>query len=262
MLACPDCLAGRPDRPRQEPSLSRSPLAIGACSAGSRTRAARGSFSCCRRPSCSSCIQRFVRAHERGRAGSGRRGPAVLQVSTYDLIGGAERVAWNLFQAYRQRGHASWLAVGTKLGTDPDVLVDSRACQVAQPSGISGLNGCCPDSRSCLSLARLAKALDRMLRHRGLPFPRHPAAPERDRPTSRRASTVTTSTAGTSTCERFRWLSRQLPLVVTLHDAWLLSGHCAHSFDCERWKDGLRPLSGSDDRAGHPARCHRLQLAA
>jgi glycosyltransferase involved in cell wall biosynthesis len=34
------------------------------------------------------------------------------------------------------------------------------------------------------------------------------------------------------------WLSRQVPVVLTLHDAWLLSGHCAHSFDCERWKRG------------------------
>lgn len=34
------------------------------------------------------------------------------------------------------------------------------------------------------------------------------------------------------------WLSRQIPVVLTLHDAWLLSGHCAHSFDCERWKIG------------------------
>ena len=32
--------------------------------------------------------------------------------------------------------------------------------------------------------------------------------------------------------------SRRLPLVITLHDAWLLSGHCAHSFTCERWKIG------------------------
>jgi glycosyltransferase involved in cell wall biosynthesis len=33
-------------------------------------------------------------------------------------------------------------------------------------------------------------------------------------------------------------LSQQVPTVLTLHDAWLLSGHCAHSFDCERWKTG------------------------
>jgi glycosyltransferase involved in cell wall biosynthesis len=34
------------------------------------------------------------------------------------------------------------------------------------------------------------------------------------------------------------WLSAQAPLILTLHDAWLLSGHCAHSFTCERWKIG------------------------
>lgn len=33
-------------------------------------------------------------------------------------------------------------------------------------------------------------------------------------------------------------LSRQVPVLLTLHDAWLLSGHCAHSFDCERWRTG------------------------
>lgn len=33
-------------------------------------------------------------------------------------------------------------------------------------------------------------------------------------------------------------LSRAIPTVISLHDAWLLSGHCAHSFDCERWKTG------------------------
>jgi glycosyltransferase involved in cell wall biosynthesis len=34
------------------------------------------------------------------------------------------------------------------------------------------------------------------------------------------------------------WLSRSAPLVLTMHDAWLLSGHCAHSLECDRWKQG------------------------
>jgi glycosyltransferase involved in cell wall biosynthesis len=33
-------------------------------------------------------------------------------------------------------------------------------------------------------------------------------------------------------------ISKNVPTFITLHDAWLLSGHCAHSFDCERWKSG------------------------
>jgi glycosyltransferase involved in cell wall biosynthesis len=34
------------------------------------------------------------------------------------------------------------------------------------------------------------------------------------------------------------WLSRQVPVVLTLHDSWLLSGHCAYALGCERWKMG------------------------
>jgi glycosyltransferase involved in cell wall biosynthesis len=33
-------------------------------------------------------------------------------------------------------------------------------------------------------------------------------------------------------------LSRELPVILNLRDAWLLSGHCAHSYGCERWKTG------------------------
>lgn len=33
-------------------------------------------------------------------------------------------------------------------------------------------------------------------------------------------------------------LSARVPTLLTLHDAWLLAGHCAHSFGCERWITG------------------------
>lgn len=33
-------------------------------------------------------------------------------------------------------------------------------------------------------------------------------------------------------------ISRRVPVILTLHDAWLLAGHCAHSFDCDRWETG------------------------
>jgi len=143
---------------------------------------------------------------------------AVLQVSTYDLIGGAERVAWNLFQTYRQRGHASWLAVGTKLGTDPDVFL-------IPGHGRDGLS------------ARLAKALDRML---GIEDFRFPGTRQLLNATERRPDVVHCHNlhGGYFDLRALAWLSRQLPVVVTLHDAWLLSGHCAHSFDCGRWRTG------------------------
>jgi glycosyltransferase involved in cell wall biosynthesis len=33
-------------------------------------------------------------------------------------------------------------------------------------------------------------------------------------------------------------LTQQKPAVFTLHDMWSFTGHCAYSFDCERWKTG------------------------
>ena len=55
-------------------------------------------------------------------------------------------------------------------------------------------------------------------------------------------------------------LSRRVPVLVTLHDAWLLSGHCAHSFDCERWRTGCGSCPDLGIiRVG--ARRHALQLA-
>jgi glycosyltransferase involved in cell wall biosynthesis len=33
-------------------------------------------------------------------------------------------------------------------------------------------------------------------------------------------------------------LCRRQPTFVTMHDPWLLTGHCAHPFECERWESG------------------------
>lgn len=39
-------------------------------------------------------------------------------------------------------------------------------------------------------------------------------------------------------------LSSAVPTTITLRDAWLLGGHCAHSFGCERWKTGCGSCPG------------------
>lgn len=33
-------------------------------------------------------------------------------------------------------------------------------------------------------------------------------------------------------------LSRAVPTIITLHDTWMLTGHCAYFLGCERWKSG------------------------
>lgn len=180
----------------------------------------------------------------------------IVQVSTADKAGGAESVAWQLFQAYRRGGHRSSLVVGCKRSGDPDVVqlthdefrgAWSRRCSFAADH-----------LRSTLGPLRGVRHLETVLRLIvGQPrrWCTHQMGREDfDFPGTRHLADVLQTAPDIIHCHNLHgaWLndggyfdlaalpslSRKFPVVLTLHDAWLLSGHCAHSFDCERWKAG------------------------
>jgi glycosyltransferase involved in cell wall biosynthesis len=174
----------------------------------------------------------------------------ILQVSTADVRGGAEQVAWNLFRAYRARGYASWLAVGEKHSDDPDVhVIPNDAARhpwarfwtgVADRLGPSGGRPAAPAA----ALSRLAGAVAqpgrRLDYHRGREDFNFPGTSRLltlgdERPHVVHAHNLHGGYFDLRKLPRFSW---EVPLVLTPHDAWLLSGHCAHSFACERWRTG------------------------
>ena len=174
---------------------------------------------------------------------------AILQVSTEDARGGAGLIAWGLFQAYRTLGYGSWLAVGQKHSRDPDVrLVPNpkyygtwtrywrRLHSRLQLLG-GQLWGVGPLGGLTRTLAEPSRALDY---HRGIEDFRFPGTGRLLKLTGQRPDIVHCHNlhGGYFDLRVLPWLSQQVPVVLTLHDAWLLSGHCAHSFDCERWKTG------------------------
>jgi glycosyltransferase involved in cell wall biosynthesis len=174
----------------------------------------------------------------------------ILEVSTSDRSGGAERSAWNLFRAYRERGHKSWLAVGYKRTDDPDVLVISNGGR--RPSRWHHVDDGVERSfrrlekniRGVWRLRNAYKALKHPLQaveqHLGLESFHHPGTWD--------ILNLLPEKPDVFHCHNLHghyfdlralpWLGRQVPVVLTLHDAWLLSGHCAHSLDCERWRTG------------------------
>ena len=171
---------------------------------------------------------------------------SILQINSTDMRGGAEKVAWNLFRAYRARGHPSWLAVGEKRSEDPDVIPvpneDSRSriylfcrdlsARIQQRSRVGAfLNW------FTAGVAHLGSRMDALA---GIEDFRYPGtarlidlAPQR--PDILHAHNLH---GGYFDLRELPRLSRQVPWVLTLHDAWLLSGHCAHSVGCERWQTG------------------------
>jgi glycosyltransferase involved in cell wall biosynthesis len=173
----------------------------------------------------------------------------ILQVSTTDIAGGAERVALTLFQAFRERKHDSWLAVGNKRGNDPDVL------PICNPKTGGGWSHFWWQKYSRLQIdgghtlgGSLLRRLVRVLADPGGSFDTYCGVENFRFPGTWQLLRMTPKPPDIFHCHNLHRdyfdlralpsLCEQVPVVLTLHDAWLLSGHCSHSFDCERWKTG------------------------
>ena len=192
----------------------------------------------------------------------------IVQIGTADKAGGAESVAWQLFDAYRRAGHDCTLLVGCKRSQDADVIALSH----------DHLRS--PWTQRCMAAAdRLGATLGPLLGVRRLQaavklvagqprrwWERQRGREDFDFPGTWRIPSILKTRPDVVHCHNLHGaglsdggyfdlaalpsLSRLFPLVLTLHDAWLLSGHCAHSFDCERWKMGC---GACPDLAIYPA---------
>jgi glycosyltransferase involved in cell wall biosynthesis len=174
---------------------------------------------------------------------------SVVQVSATDNRGGAARVVWNLHQTYVQRGVQAWMAVGQQRSEAPNVVL--------MPNAQAKTGG----TRIVLKMSDWLEALNTRIRGtwrvsrvlRWLAEPQRQWAIHRGRedfhaPGTWQLLTLFPEMPGIVHCHNLHngyfdlralpWLSQQRPVVVTLHDAWLLSGHCAHSLACERWQSG------------------------
>ena len=173
----------------------------------------------------------------------------ILSVSTRDRLGGAERIATDLDQAYRDRGHRSLLAVGQKRTDNPNVVVipnheaDSRWARFWWwvHHGLQPIYGRFPGSRTACRLAhRLAQPRGLVDHFRGIEDFHYPgtwklldAAPWP--PDVLQCHNLHSNYFDLSALP---WLSHQLPVFLTCHDTWLLAGHCAYSLGCDRWETG------------------------
>lgn len=172
-----------------------------------------------------------------------QRSPKILQVSTSDIGGGAEKIAWDLHQGYVSRGYQSWLAVGCKYSETSTVFrIPNEAYWPLWLKLVKRLSD--PEKRLPFRLrhfcAHLAKIHYRRSKKQGYEHFYFPG--------SRRLLSLPPSRPDILHCHNLHGgyfdlrvlpeISQKLPVIMTLHDAWLLAGHCAHSFDCDRWKIG------------------------
>jgi glycosyltransferase involved in cell wall biosynthesis len=171
----------------------------------------------------------------------------ILQVSTSDVAGGAERSARNLAEAYRARGHESWLAVGRKVEHDPHTFViPNDAARNAAVRAIDRVRAV-PLLHKIRGAGRVTSTL-RLLAEAQRTVDVERGREDFDFPGTRRLLALTPSRpdvvhlhnlhGGYFDLRELPRLSRAVPTILNIRDGWLFSGHCAFPLGCERWKSG------------------------
>lgn len=178
-----------------------------------------------------------------------QRSRDILQISTADRLGGAERIALNLHRAYRAAGRGATLAVGRRY-TDESGVMEIRhdvAGSVWRRTMWRLHHTMQPYYGRSLIARRLARASHQLAAPQGrrddatglenFDYPgiwnllnRLPAPPD--------VIQLHNLHGGYFDLRALPMLASRAPLVLTLHDAWLLAGHCAQSLGCERWQTG------------------------
>lgn len=144
----------------------------------------------------------------------------IVQISSHDYKGGAARIAWYLHKGYQQAGHQSFMAVGKKS------LLDDQIIEIDHTVG-----------RMPPVVGKLIKGKNLILGYENFHFPATRKIPELvpAPPDILHAHNLHGKYFDLRQLPR---LSRQFPTMLTLHDTWLLSGHCAYFIDCDRWRTG------------------------
>jgi len=145
------------------------------------------------------------------------RGPKkslkIAQISTVDRKGGAAKVAWMLKEGLKARGLGTQMFVGQKFSNDPDVkiitdsILDSNTYYKEQGFLYYDIN-------STFKLSFQKEFLESDVAHL------HNLHGNYFNPFALSA------------------LTESKPSIWTLHDMQSMTGHCAYSFDCEKWQTG------------------------
>jgi len=179
----------------------------------------------------------------------------ILQISHMDWGGGAANSAWYLFNAYHSLGHESLLSVGRKKTRNPNTWIKVIPNFEVRKSGFKFLQW---PGQVILPLEGKIRGVGRWYNfwtslalricEPAKWFNIQNGFENFNFPGTWRILNRLGQKPDIIHCHNLHgnyfdlrilpWLSHQRPVILSLHDSWLLSGHCAHSFECEKWKYG------------------------
>lgn len=174
------------------------------------------------------------------------RAHTVVTVNSADGGGGAERIASRQHACYLANGEDAWFAVGACRGRDArTVEVPNRARRSAWARAWMGAADALPKRGIPHRLARVLRGpvaepgrwLELQRGDEDFAYPGTAAIPTIG---GRRADVLHLHNlhGGYFDLRLLPVLTAATPTLISLHDAWLTTGHCAHGFECGRWESG------------------------
>lgn len=174
----------------------------------------------------------------------------ILVINTFDQAGGAEKVAFDLCRLYADQGHDVRLLVKNRRTTVNSVIEGNVYAHTMPWSGVCHVLEnqvrALPRFRGQYRLAdafRVAAFPQRLRdQYRGVEDFNYPYSHDLLHDTCWQPDVVHAHNLHGNYFDlrALAALSRQIPLIWTLHDTWALTGHCGHFEDigCERWRSG------------------------
>ena len=135
----------------------------------------------------------------------------ILIIGTTDIVGGAARVSWDLKESLEKNGHSVSMFVADKKSTDPNVFVIPRP----KWRKILGFLLATENLISTDWILKTKQFLEADIVH---------------------CHNLHGRFFNLKTLQKMSLLK---PLIWTLHDAWAITPHCAHTFESEMMKYGL-----------------------
>lgn len=170
----------------------------------------------------------------------------VVQVNARDCGGGAAKIAYDLHQSFLNNEIDSWMLVGIKVSHDVRVIRIRPSCTVRAAENLDKVLA--PFVGKIRGIGRFKILIVRGLKNTDnlapMLFGREPMYYPgsitilEQLPKNPDVLHFHNLHGSYFDLRSLPTLTAKIPTVLTLHDAWLLSGHCAHSLGCQKWKTG------------------------
>jgi glycosyltransferase involved in cell wall biosynthesis len=173
----------------------------------------------------------------------------ILQVSMLGNIGGAAKVAWDLRKSFEERSHRSMLAAGyiASNESNQDVFqIPNDSFRSYWPRVLYTIPNYMRKNQ--IKGSRIARSTLMSFAQPKRAFNIWKGFEDFDYPASHKLLTLAPVQPDIVNFHNLHSeyydlraltaLSKQRPIILTLHDMWLFTGHCAHAIDCMRWQTG------------------------